>query len=199
MKVKLSSSMIAFLVVAPVSWLFLASCSPEGRSTEAVPGPTDTQASPSEQFFTFTPFPLDSKSEISCRPIALTYIGQGNVLATPDGRLRQPDETAYRLSARIEKGTDVLSIRIERDHLLFLTKAAFETGLAEGSRFQLLENNSDYLKASASLSSGVATLESFVLNKQNGLAIWTRIRPAGFLGQVAPAAPDSDTMYFSCL
>jgi len=199
MNVKLPSAMIAPFIVASVSWLFVASCDRQGSSTEARPNSTDSQASTSARSFTFTPLPLNDKTQISCHAIALTYIGQGNVLVAPDGKLRQPDENANRLSARIDEGTDVLSIRIERDHLVFLTKAAFEGGVAEGSRFPLIENDAEYLKALESSSSGVATLESFVLNKRNGLAIWTRVRPAGFLGKVSPAAPDSDTMYFRCL
>jgi len=187
--------MIARLVIAYVL-LLVSSCS--GSSTEVVPGITAPQSSASERFFPFTPLPLNAKEEISCRAIARTYIGQGNVLAS-NGEVRLPDESANRLTGRVEEGTDVLSIRIERDHLVFLTKAAFEGGLAQGSRFPLIENNSDYLKASESSKSGVATMESFVLNKRNGLAIWVRVRPSGYFGQVVPAAPDSDTMYFRCL
>lgn len=197
MKSNLRPAMI--LVFGAVSWLWFLSCTQQGGSPETgTAAQTDTLPSVSERFFTVVPLPLNGKAQISCRAITRTYIGQGNVLVTPDGKLREPGANSNRLYARIEEGTDVLSVRIERDHLVFLTKAAFEGGVAEGSRFPLIENNSEYLKASESSSSGVATLESFVLNKRNGLAIWTRIRPAGFLGQIAPAAPDSDTMYFQC-
>jgi hypothetical protein len=92
-----------------------------------------------------------------------------------------------------------LALRVERDHLVFLTKASLEAGVAEGSRFPLIHNGVDYLKAVESTDSGVATLESFVLNKRNGLAIWSRVRPAGFARDVAPGAPDSSTIYFRCM
>lgn len=59
----------------------------------------------------------------------------------------------------------------------------------------MIENTPDYLKASESRTFGVALLESFVLNKRSGLAVWTKVQQAGLLSQV----PDSQTIYFACL
>ena len=147
-----------------------------------------------EKTYTLNPYALGDKAEISCRAITSTYIGQGNVLA-----LQDPAPDPNRLSAKVEDGTDVLALRVERDHLVFLTRAALEAGVAEGSRFPLIQNGADYQKSVESTDSGVATLESFVLNKKNGLAVWSRVRPAGLLRQVAPAAPDASVIYFRCM
>ena len=43
------------------------------------------------------------------------------------------------------------------------------------------ENTADYLKAFESRNFGVALLESFVLNKHTGLAIWTKIQAKGLV------------------
>ncbi len=83
--------------------------------------------------------------------------------------------------------------------MVFLTKAALEAGIAEGSQFSIIHNGPDYLKAFESADAGMATLESFVLNKKNGLAVWSRVRPEGLLRQAAPAAPDASTIYFRCM
>jgi hypothetical protein len=186
---------VILLFIVSLSLLFVASCNRPNSSAERLSH--KSQPLTSERVFIFSPMPLNDKQQISCRSIARTYIGQGNVLAA-NGGLHLPKEAANRILGQIEEGSDVLSIRIEHDYLVFLTKASFESGIAEGSRFPLIENTSDYLKAWDSSSSGVAILESFVLNKNNGLAIWTRVRPSGFFGQKVPAAPDSDTIYFRC-
>jgi len=186
------SRCVGALITGVVSSLLWASCD---RRTAGKPDTDSTTAAPqavAEKTYRISAFALGDKAEISCRAITSAYIGQGNLLA------QHPVPNPSRLSAKVEDGTDVLAVRVERDHLVFLTKASLEAGVAEGSRFPLVQNGVDYLKAFASTDSGVATLESFVLNKRNGMAIWSRIRPAGFAGQVAPAAPDSITIYFRC-
>lgn len=146
-----------------------------------------------EQSFAFVPIPLGDKNSVSCRAISSLYVGQG-IAGIDAEQLVQ-----NRLSARVSKGTDTIAIQIEREFLVFLTRASLEAGVAEGSRFPIVENGEHYLRASESVISGSATLESFVLNKHNGLAIWTRIRPLGFFGNLAQAAPDSETIYLACV
>jgi hypothetical protein len=145
---------------------------------------------PSQSSFMFVPMHLDGKQEISCQAIALMHIRQ-------DGDSLDP-AAPNRLIATIEKGTDVVAIRIERKQLIFLTKVAFSAGMAEGTPFPLIENDSEHLKALESFSEGNKMLESFVLNKNSGLAVWSRIRPAGYLGAIKPTAPDSQTVYLQC-
>ena len=50
------------------------------------------------------------------------------------------------------------------------------------------------LKAVESFIFGVALLESVVLNKQSGLAVWTKVQPAGLLSEV----PESQTISPAC-
>jgi hypothetical protein len=57
------------------------------------------------------------------------------------------------------------------------------------------ENTADYLKTFESRNSGVALLESFVLNKHTGLAIWTKVQAKGLMIEV----PESQTIYLACL
>jgi hypothetical protein len=185
--------LVGVMIIGTLGSSWWASCdrqiAPKSDADSSIAAPQAV----AEKTYSLNPYPLGDKAEMSCRAITSTYIGQGNVLA-----LQDPTPDPNKLSAKVEDGTDVLALRVERDHLVFLTRAALEAGVAEGSRFPLIQNNADYLKAVESTDSGVATLESFVLNKKNGLAVWSRVRPAGLLRQVAPAAPDSSTIYFRC-
>lgn len=84
-----------------------------------------------EKSFTFTPLPISTKTQISCKAIASLNIGQTAIAAITGNRA---DEN--RLTASILDGTDRVSIRIEPDYLVFLSKASFETGRSEGSSFR---------------------------------------------------------------
>jgi hypothetical protein len=185
--------LVRILLIGMLGSSLWASCDRQIAPPSGAESTIATSQAVAEKTYSLNSYPLGDKVHISCRAITSTYIGQGNVLA-----LQDPAPDPNRLSAKIEDGTDVLALRVERDHLVFLTKAALGAGVAEGSRFPLIQNGVDYLKAFESTDSGVATLESFVLNKKNGLAIWSRVRPAGLLRQAAPAAPDSSTIYFLC-
>ena len=178
MNSKLLSSMrvLLFSLTVPLS----TSCATQERAQNQL----------ESRSFSFTPMPI-KRTEISCTAITSLNVGSAEPVPAPNA-----GANTNQLSAEIFGGTDRLSIRIEADHLIFLTKAAFEGGVTEGPRFPLLENNAEFLKAVESFPSGVGTLESFVLNKRNGLAIWTKIRPGGPFGQ---AAPDSQTIYVACM
>ena len=179
--------------ILPLACLFAvyglsaASCGGVTRSTE------QSTISLAEESFSFTAIPVGDKASVSCRAITSVYLGQGSAGVDADETQRN------RFRANISRGTDTIAIRIEPEYLVFLTRAGLEAGVAEGSRFPIVENTQNYLKASESMATGVATLESFVLNKQNGLAIWARIRPLGFFGGLAQAAPDSETVYLACV
>jgi hypothetical protein len=58
--------------------------------------------------------------------------------------------------------------------LAFLSQAGFAAGTARGPSFEILENTPDQLAASFFDGSSV---NAFVLNKKNGLAIWSKVRP----------------------
>ena len=51
------------------------------------------------------------------------------------------------------------------------------------------------MKAFESRNFGVALLESFVLNRHTGLAIWTKVQAKGLVAEV----PESQTIYFACI
>lgn len=138
-----------------------------------------------ERSFTFVPVPIGTKTQVSCRAITSVNINQ----------LRAGVIDREKLTASIDSGTDRLSIRIAPDHLIFLSSASFGSGSVEGAKFPLIENTVDYLKAFESRHFGVALLESFVLNKHTGLAIWTKVQAKGLVAEV----PESQTIYLACI
>jgi len=81
------------------------------------------------------------------------------------------------IEGELNKGTDKLGISIKDDGTMtFLTKAALEIGTTEGDSFVIMENTEKLLTAVLynKLSSQFNT---FSLNKENGLAVWTKGQP----------------------
>jgi len=78
------------------------------------------------------------------------------------------------LEGRVSAGVNSVSIEIEDSRTLaFLSQAAFSAGTARGSSFEIVQDTQDQLVASFFNGSSVNT---FVLNKSNGLAIWSKVR-----------------------
>lgn len=96
------------------------------------------------------------------------------------------------LEGKIGPGSDDISVSIERpDTLSFLSGAAFAAGTTRGSEFAIQSNTRTELVASHF--DGQSS-NSFVLNKSNGLAIWSKVRST-FVGYGAPTGAST---YLSC-
>ena len=126
----------------------------------------------------------NGRTEFSCNSILSANIEEPDTIAGSRGELKAEIKEA--------KGGPVIAV--ENDQMVFATAS----DVIEIQPFTLIENTSDYLKAVKSYKNNPYRFESFVLNKQNGLAIYSRIRPLGRLGKKQPMAPDSQTIYLQC-
>jgi len=78
------------------------------------------------------------------------------------------------LEGKVSPGVNSVSIEIEGPKTLaFLSEAGFSAGTARGPSFEILQNTQEQLAATFFDGNSVNT---FVLNKSNGLAIWSKVR-----------------------
>lgn len=88
------------------------------------------------------------------------------------------------IEGQIEEAKDILAIKIKDDEtMLLITKASVEVGIAEPAEFQIVKNDKEVLLAVEYHESalGSPSLGTFILNKETGLAIWTRNEPTYML------------------
>lgn len=96
------------------------------------------------------------------------------------------------LDGKVSPGSNDISVSIEGPVTLsFLSQAGFLAGTTRGSEFTIQSNMKDELIAS---SFDGQSSNSFVLNKNNGLAIWSKVRPS-FPGYGAPTGANT---YLAC-
>lgn len=79
----------------------------------------------------------------------------------------------------IEKGTDKIAVKLDGDKLSFLTQAAVGAGVTGGDEFRVLQNTNKYLTAIETHDLG--GVDSFVLNKETGKAVWSKSRSNYFI------------------
>lgn len=79
------------------------------------------------------------------------------------------------IESEIIKGTDKMSVKLKNNKLQFLTSAAVGAGMTEGDELTIIQNNSKYLTAYGEFTYG--GMDSFVLNKETGKAIWSKSQP----------------------
>lgn len=122
--------------------------------------------------------------ELACEAIIGTSIEQ------------QPEDVAaQKLTTKVQKATDKLAIKVKERTLTFITVASVQAGQAEGAEFIIVKDASDYLMA-VHVAEGalVTSLNSFLLNRKNGLAVWTKSRPS-FL---TIKTPETHSFYLVC-
>ena len=96
------------------------------------------------------------------------------------------------IEATIGKGTNKVSLQIKDEETLsFLSGASFNTGDVGGVDFSIVKNDDKELVAA--MWNGVS-MNTVVLNKENGLAIWSKSR-SDFPAYDAPSA---DLSYLIC-
>lgn len=79
------------------------------------------------------------------------------------------------IESEIIKGTDKISVKLKNNKLKFLTSAAVGSGVTEGDEMTIIQNNNKYLTAYGEFTYG--GMDSFVLNKETGKAIWSKSQP----------------------
>ena len=78
------------------------------------------------------------------------------------------------LEGKLKAGANNVSVSIDApQRMSFLSEAGFDAGVARGPEFQIVANTARELVASYFDGSSINT---FVLNKSNGLAVWSKIR-----------------------
>lgn len=92
----------------------------------------------------------------------------------------------------VSKGTDKISIKIANGKFQFLSKASFESGELEGRPFTLLRNDKYVVAVDYD---DMPMLNFFIMNRETGMAIWTK-------GRISPLLfgenPDSQSIYLIC-
>lgn len=98
------------------------------------------------------------------------------------------------VEGEVKKGTDKVAIKIKDEKTLsFITGAAVEAGVAEGDPFVILRNT-DYDLVAIYYDEIWGSLNTFSLNKRNGLAVWSKTKPE-FIGYESPSG---DVIYLIC-
>ena len=96
------------------------------------------------------------------------------------------------IEATVGKGTNKVSLQIKDEKTLsFLSGASFDAGVVAGVDFSIVKNDDKELVAAMWDGS---SMNNVVLNKKNGLAIWSKSR-SEFLGYDAPF---TDLSYLIC-
>jgi len=98
----------------------------------------------------------------------------------------------YGIEATVGKGVNKVSLQIKDEKTLsFLSGASFDTGETEGVDFSIVKNDNKELVAAMWNGTSMNTV---VLDKKNGLAIWTKSR-SDF---PVYGAPSVDLSYLIC-
>lgn len=97
---------------------------------------------------------------------------------------------------QLSKGTDKISIRIEGNILYFLSNASFETGEAKAAQFQILHKSDEQVLGVLNQETPQGyTVDIFTLNKNNGMAVWTKTRSSDLL---SGGTPSGQSFYLKC-
>lgn len=126
------------------------------------------------------------------RPVVSAQLACEALLSTS---IWEDPEQNGQITAENQTGTDKLAIRIKENAITFITRASVEAGIPEAAEFTIVSNEEDFLVA-IYLDKGAISpsLNSLVLNKKNGFAVWTKSRPQYLLSQT----PDVQSSYLVC-
>ena len=137
------------------------------------------------------------RESLACEALLSTSIAraQPTVADALELSVAGVEKLPKRLEAKSTAGTGKIAVQIKEQVLRFITTASLDAGETSAAEFQILKNTPEWLYAVA-LHEGLNgdTLSSFVLNKELGLAIWTKSRPMFFM----VAQPDTQSHYLRC-
>ena len=86
-------------------------------------------------------------------------------------------------------GTDEVSIEIKEKTLYFLSSASFEIGAARPAEYSIVHNTeSKILAVDGEPTNGGYTVHVITINKENGLAVWTKTRASDLFSGGNPSA-----------
>ena len=143
------------------------------NATSQAPGSVASVAIPAEAPVTTT--------SLACHAVLSAFI--------------EPAPKSKQLEARASLGSQRLAIEFGGPILKLITTTSVNPGNATAAEFQVLRDDAENLVAilhdRGTLGS---TLSSFVLNKRNGLAVWTEARPF----YLFDPQPDMQAFYLQC-
>lgn len=97
--------------------------------------------------------------------------------------------------AEVNKGTDKIAIEVEEDKMYFLTQASVGIGTARGEPWTVVRNTDHRIVAVYDGLDEIGTdFNMFILNKTNGIAVWTKTH-SDLFGTENPAA---QSFYLVC-
>lgn len=106
---------------------------------------------------------------------ACTSLMSADIIGTPI------DYLTNGIEGTLSRGTDKIAISIKDSKTLtFITAAAVGAGASEGDLWTILKNNDKALVAIL-YDAEFGSLNALALNKENGLAVWSKTRPTFIL------------------
>jgi hypothetical protein len=103
-------------------------------------------------------------------------------------------EASHKIEGELADDRNKLALQVDGQNLKFITQAAVGTGVAEPSQFTITRNDESVLVAVVSDGPPGYAVDSFVLNKKNGLAVWTQSSPTLIISKI----PYTQTVYLVC-
>lgn len=132
------------------------------------------------------PVSVENQTQLSCtEKLGSTFFPSSDLNSNQHGRI----------DAEISKGGMKLAIEINGQILRLLTTTAVESGMQDAADFTILRNNKRQLVAVYYPTEYPdAGINSFVLNKSNGYAVWSKLKPSLLYVE----QPDSQMYYLEC-
>lgn len=126
------------------------------------------------------------RSSLSCEALLDSFVGPEKdwVEVGPGDQIK----------AETKKGTDKFAVEIKENAVSILSRVNFEAGFLEAPNYTILQNDAGSLVAYW-VNNSPASLETFILNKRTGLAIWTKAKPLDMFGR---DIPEARSLYFAC-
>lgn len=113
---------------------------------------------------------------------------------TDDGAIDKSRKGIYANNST--ENLDTIAISINGDKLDFTTGAGVKAGITHGTPLKIIENSDKTLAAIDRDETGLATpVDVFTMNKDTGLALWSRSLKTGLL---TSKDPTSETEYLIC-
>ena len=132
-------------------------------------------------------------SSFSCNSITLA-----SLYSEPD--FSNTSGSNIKTIGALNKGTDTIAVQVEGDKAYFLTGASQKAGVAKPDEsWDVIKNTNDelfisWINENTSVVYSGIMVNNFIINKKNGLAIWSRLNDQGLLSD----NPEGIVHYFSC-
>lgn len=147
---------------------------------------------PLKQTVFLYPFETKGTTQLSCETVAGASL-------FPQMKLdKEKDDKLDKLEIALHTKGSNIAIEIGDKTVKFLTSTSVEGGLMEPAVFTILSNDAKSLVATIYEDSAGITnskiIDSFILSKDSGYAIWTKSRDIGLFSK----NPDSQVYYLRC-